>query len=581
MNYADRVKETTTATSVATITLGGAVAPMRAFAAAFTVGTTDIPVTVADTTGKFESSVYTLTNSNTLTRTAIIDSSNGGAAETFGAGAKDVFCSVHAKELAKMPVIKDVAFSTTIPLSQAGTAYMSPSNVTGALTFTPSAGAVRGAMAILRLTVNTATMPTFSGFKQLGGSYYDNRVNAMNLLQFSYDGVQPWVFVIQEEGSVPATSSDTTTPTMNGVITSSNVGTTGYTLTWPAATDNTAVTGYEYSTNGGTNYIDVGNVLTTNVTGLSAATQYANRVRAYDAAGNRATTPLSLNVTTSAVADTIDPTMSGSLTTTNVGSSSYVMNWPAGSDNVAVAGYETSTDGGTTYSDAGNVLTRTITGATASTLYNLRVRAYDQSGRRSAALSAAVTTTAVVVANYETMITNGSTFESGTSPKTYTAIADTGPLNYGWGALWTKHVPAQTDISVQFKISDNQPQWLMGFVPNSTDIFDNQFYNGVSAVNGLSGNYGDAKGGTNGKGTTVVSAARAVATGDIVKLERTNSSGTGDTATMKAYVSKDNGSTFTLLFTVSGFPTGLMYIRWCNEGKANAITELQATGLVA
>jgi hypothetical protein len=95
-----------------------------------------------------------------------------------------------------------------------------------------------------------------------------------------------------------------------------------------------------------------------------------------------------------ATGDTTNPVMSGSLTTSNVTSSGYTMAWTAGTDNVAVTGYEISTDGGTTYTGVGNVLTRDVTGAAASTLYNLRVRAFDAAGNRSNALSATVTTSA-------------------------------------------------------------------------------------------------------------------------------------------------------------------------------------------
>jgi chitinase len=57
-----------------------------------------------------------------------------------------------------------------------------------------------------------------------------------------------------------------------------------------------AVTSYEVSVNGGTSYTDVGNALTTNITGRTAGTVDAVRVRGKDAAGN-VSAPLSLNVT--------------------------------------------------------------------------------------------------------------------------------------------------------------------------------------------------------------------------------------------------------------------------------------------
>lgn len=54
--------------------------------------------------------------------------------------------------------------------------------------------------------------------------------------------------------------------------------------------------GYEYSIDGGS-AVDVGNVLTTPVTGLTPFQQYGFRVRAYDASGNRSAWSATVNAT--------------------------------------------------------------------------------------------------------------------------------------------------------------------------------------------------------------------------------------------------------------------------------------------
>jgi hypothetical protein len=92
-------------------------------------------------------------------------------------------------------------------------------------------------------------------------------------------------------------AADTTAPVMTGEITVSAVTASGATLAWPAATDAVGVTGYECSINGGSTYSDVGTARTVTVSGRPASTAHAVRVRAYDAAGNRAT-PLSASFTT-------------------------------------------------------------------------------------------------------------------------------------------------------------------------------------------------------------------------------------------------------------------------------------------
>lgn len=96
-----------------------------------------------------------------------------------------------------------------------------------------------------------------------------------------------------------AVQVDTTAPVMVGSIAVSNLTFSGATLSWSAATDDVGVAGYEYSTNGGTTYSDVGAALSVALAGLAPSTTYAARVRAYDAAGNRSS-PLSASVTTTA-----------------------------------------------------------------------------------------------------------------------------------------------------------------------------------------------------------------------------------------------------------------------------------------
>lgn len=94
-------------------------------------------------------------------------------------------------------------------------------------------------------------------------------------------------------------STDTTPPTSPNNLTASNIGTTTLTLNWNASTDNVGVTGYlVYKDNSNTSLDEVGkDVLTYNVTGLSANTAYTFHVKAKDAAGNLSD-PATINVTT-------------------------------------------------------------------------------------------------------------------------------------------------------------------------------------------------------------------------------------------------------------------------------------------
>ena len=92
-------------------------------------------------------------------------------------------------------------------------------------------------------------------------------------------------------------------------------------------------------------------------------------------------------------ADTTEPTLAGAVTFTRITQTSYTAQWPAGSDNVAVTGYEYQI-GGTAgaWTNAGNNLSVAITGRTAGTTETVYVRAYDAAGNRSTpAISGSVT----------------------------------------------------------------------------------------------------------------------------------------------------------------------------------------------
>ena len=89
--------------------------------------------------------------------------------------------------------------------------------------------------------------------------------------------------------------------------------------------------------------------------------------------------------------DTTLPVMSGVLSASAVTTTTYTLSGWSATDNLAVTGYELSLDGGTVYNDIGLVTTRGVTGRTAGTTDQVRVRAYDAAGNKSTPLSLAVT----------------------------------------------------------------------------------------------------------------------------------------------------------------------------------------------
>jgi len=88
---ADRVKETTNSTGTGAITLAGASKACQAFSAVMSIGDTCSYAIVSVSGSEWETGIATYSAANTLTRTTVNASSNGGALVDFPAGSKDVF----------------------------------------------------------------------------------------------------------------------------------------------------------------------------------------------------------------------------------------------------------------------------------------------------------------------------------------------------------------------------------------------------------------------------------------------------------------------------------------------------------
>ena len=92
---ADRVKDTTTTTGTGSVTLSGtAPTGFQAFATAGAVNDNFYYCIAGG--AEWEVGYGTLTATTTLARSRVIASSNSGAAVSFSAGTKDVFCTIPA-----------------------------------------------------------------------------------------------------------------------------------------------------------------------------------------------------------------------------------------------------------------------------------------------------------------------------------------------------------------------------------------------------------------------------------------------------------------------------------------------------
>ncbi|WED66572.1 fibronectin type III domain-containing protein [Synoicihabitans lomoniglobus] len=182
------------------------------------------------------------------------------------------------------------------------------------------------------------------------------------------------------------TTSDTVAPGIPTGLGASSVGSTSFTLSWNAASDNVGVTGYEVLRDATSLGTQVGT--SASLTGLTQGTDYSIKVRARDAAGNWSGWSSPLTVAT---VDSGPPSAPTGLAASSVNGSSFVLNWSASSDNIGVTGYEVRRDSASLGTQAGT--TATLSGLADATTYSITVRARDAAGNWSGWSSALSVTT--------------------------------------------------------------------------------------------------------------------------------------------------------------------------------------------
>ena len=125
----------------------------------------------------------------------------------------------------------------------------------------------------------------------------------------------------------------------------------------------------------------LGNVLSYQVTGLTASTAYNFTVTALDAAGNESVVSNTVAITTNAQTDSQAPT-APVLSSIGQTDTTVDLSWTAATDNTAVTSYKVYKDA-VLETTLGNVLSYQVTGLTASTAYNFTVTTLDAAGNES------------------------------------------------------------------------------------------------------------------------------------------------------------------------------------------------------
>ena len=125
----DRVRETTSTTGVGAVTLGGAVDGFQTFAAGIGNSNTTYYAISLNSANEWEVGLGTLNgDSSTLTRTTVLESSNGDSAVDFAAGSKEVFCTLPSEKALYLDASGDLANATVITdanINASGTASSS------------------------------------------------------------------------------------------------------------------------------------------------------------------------------------------------------------------------------------------------------------------------------------------------------------------------------------------------------------------------------------------------------------------------------------------------------------------------
>jgi len=103
LEVADRVHETTTTEGIGTISLGGAVAGAQSFVTGIGNGNATYYVIADDVDWEVGVGTVTSGSPDTLTRTTVLGSSNGGAKVVWVAGTRNVFCSLPAAGPIRQP----------------------------------------------------------------------------------------------------------------------------------------------------------------------------------------------------------------------------------------------------------------------------------------------------------------------------------------------------------------------------------------------------------------------------------------------------------------------------------------------
>jgi chitodextrinase len=309
---------------------------------------------------------------------------------------------------------------TLAPTAPTGVNSSNVANTTLTLTWTASTDNVAVTnYEVYRSTtlIGTSATTTFNVTGLVSSTAYSFTVRALDAA-----GNKSTASTVHTVTTAAFVGPDTVAPSVPTNLTSSNITSSGFRVSWTASTDNAGVTGYNVYRNG--SFITSTTATTYNFTSLAANTTFNITVLAYDATKNRSAQSAPLAVKTLASgADTVAPTVPANLASSAITTTSFTLSWTAATDNVAVTGYEVYI--GSTLKGTSATTSFNVTGLTASTAYAMKVVAYDAAGNKSVAST---------VLNVTTSSVSGSDTQVPTVP---TGLTSSNITTTGFKVTWT------------------------------------------------------------------------------------------------------------------------------------------------
>ena len=225
----DRVKETTSTTGTGAISLGGAVANFQAFSAVLSDADTTYYAIIDVTNSDYEVGLGTYASGgNTLARTTILESSNGGSAVSFGAGSKNVFIAYPAEKSVYLDASNQLVInSTAVTSTPAELNYL---DITTLGLTEASKAATADANGVV--TFDNGISEEYTAVTSTSNATTCNLQDGTN---FSHTLTENTAFTF----SNPASSGKVSAFTLKIV---QDASASGFTVTWPAAVDWPAAT---------------------------------------------------------------------------------------------------------------------------------------------------------------------------------------------------------------------------------------------------------------------------------------------------------------------------------------------------